>query len=80
MVQRLREKGLNLARRRLVDLVHIEYQRKIEVRMGVREQRVPEFNPGQSLLHAFPPMAFAMLIATGIVSIAAHLHSYDTVG
>jgi len=37
-------------------------------------------NPGQSWLQAFPPTAFAMVMATGIVSIAAHLLSYDIVG
>ncbi|TAL92734.1 MAG: C4-dicarboxylate ABC transporter [Paraburkholderia sp.] len=37
-------------------------------------------DPGQSWLREFPPTAFAMVMATGIVSIAAHLLGYDTVG
>ncbi|MFM0115281.1 SLAC1 family transporter [Paraburkholderia nemoris] len=38
---------------------------------------MPAFNPG---LQAFPPKAFAMLRATGIVSVAAYVLSDDIVG
>ena len=41
---------------------------------------MPTSNSGQSWLQAFPPTAFAMVMATGIVSIAAHLLGYDIVG
>ncbi|MEX3980271.1 tellurite resistance/C4-dicarboxylate transporter family protein [Paraburkholderia sp. EG287A] len=41
---------------------------------------MPAPNPRQSWLRAFPPTAFAMVMATGIVSIAAHLLGYDMVG
>jgi len=41
---------------------------------------MPTLDPGQSWLQAFPPTAFAMVMATGIVSIAAHLLNYDIVG
>jgi tellurite resistance protein TehA-like permease len=41
---------------------------------------MPALNPRQSWLQTFPPTAFAMVMATGIVSIAAHLLDYDIVG
>lgn len=41
---------------------------------------MPTFNPDRSWLRAFPPTSFAMVMATGIVSIAAHLLGYDLVG
>ncbi|NVH71597.1 hypothetical protein FSB08_03305 [Paraburkholderia sp. JPY432] len=41
---------------------------------------MPALKPRRSWLQAFPPTAFAMVMATGIVSIAAHLLDYDTVG
>ena len=41
---------------------------------------MPASNPGHSWLQAFPPTAFAMVMATGIVSVAAHLLGYGIVG
>ncbi|NUY04612.1 SLAC1 family transporter [Paraburkholderia youngii] len=41
---------------------------------------MPALKPRQSWLQAFPPTAFAIVMATGIVSIAAHLLDYDIVG
>ncbi len=48
--------------------------------MGVNEQPMPAFHPGPSWLREFPSTAFAMVMATGIVSIAAHLLGYGIVG
>jgi tellurite resistance protein TehA-like permease len=50
------------------------------VRASVKEQRMPTVNSGESWLKTFPPTAFAMVMATGIVSIAAHLLGYDLAG
>ncbi|MEX3813669.1 hypothetical protein AB3X96_25980 [Paraburkholderia sp. BR13439] len=41
---------------------------------------MPALKPRQSWLHAFPPTAFAIVMATGIVSVAAHLLDDDLVG
>ncbi|TDG04164.1 C4-dicarboxylate ABC transporter [Paraburkholderia guartelaensis] len=41
---------------------------------------MPASNPRQPWLQTFPPTAFAMVMATGIVSIAAHLLGYDVIG
>ncbi|CAB3801975.1 hypothetical protein LMG28688_05480 [Paraburkholderia caffeinitolerans] len=41
---------------------------------------MPTLKAGQSWLQAFPPTAFAMVMATGIVSIAAHLLGYEVIG